>query len=183
MDIASLCVFCGSHTGSDRVYSDAAKRVGEELADRRIRLIYGGGKVGLMGVLADAALQRGGEVIGVIPQFLMDKELGHGGVTELHVVRSMHERKSLMADLSNGFIGLPGGFGTLEELCEIITWSQLGLSPKPVGVLNVNGYFEPLLQMFDRGVTDGFIRPQHRQLVLARENVDELLSEMSKFAP
>lgn len=155
--------------------------MGRELARRGIGLVYGGGNIGLMGVVADSALAAGGEVIGVIPEALMARELGHEGVTELKVVRSMHERKALMAELSDGFIALPGGFGTLEEFCEILTWSQLGIHPKPCGILNINGYFDQLLAFFDRSVSEGFVRSEHRALVLVGEEPGALLDEMIGF--
>jgi uncharacterized protein (TIGR00730 family) len=149
-----VCVFCGSSSGSRPEYRTAAEELGTEVVRRKIGLVYGGGNVGLMGVIADAVLKAGGEVMGVIPENLMAKEVGHNGLTKLHVVRSMHERKALMADLSDAFIALPGGFGTLEEFCEIVTWSQLGLHTKPCGILNVQGYYSPLLAMFDHAVKD-----------------------------
>src|SRR5215210_5562364 len=157
-----LCVFCGSSSGRDPAYSVLAAQLGRALAQRRIGLVYGGGRVGLMGVLADAALAAGGEAIGVIPQDLMDREVGHGGLTELHVVSSMHERKALMAELSDGFAALPGGIGTLEELIEVYTWSQLGLHAKPMGLLDVRGYYRPLAALLDHAVHEAFLRAEHR---------------------
>ena len=150
---------------------------------RKIGLVYGGGNVGLMGVLADAVLGAGGEVIGVIPEKLMAREVGHNGLTKLHVVRSMHERKALMADLSDAFIALPGGFGTFEEFCEIVTWAQLGLHAKPCGILNVLGYYSPLLAMFDHAVEERFLKPENRALVLARDSVVELLRTLEEWRP
>jgi hypothetical protein len=147
----------------------------DELVSRNIGLVYGGDKVGLIGVLADAMLRAGGEAIGVIPQHLLDREVGHTGLTKLHVVQSMHERKALMADLSESFIALPGGFGTLEEFCEVVTWTQLGLHAKPCGILNVRGYYTPLLAMFDHAVEEKFLKPENRALVLARESAVELV--------
>jgi hypothetical protein len=157
--------------------------MGTELARRDIGLVYGGGNVGLMGVLADAVLKAGGEAQGVIPEHLMAREIGHNGLTKLHVVRSMHERKALMADLSDAFIALPGGFGTLEEFCEVVTWTQLGLHAKPCGILNVVGYYTPLLAMLDHAVQERFLKPENRGLVLARESPSELLHALEEWHP
>jgi uncharacterized protein (TIGR00730 family) len=160
------------------LYIDAAAMMARCLAAKNIDVVYGGGNVGLMGVLADAALEAGGRIIGVIPRFLMEKELAHNGLTALHVVDSMHERKALMAELSDAFIAMPGGYGTLDEFCEILTWAQLGLHAKPCGVLNVDGYYDPLLAMFDRAEQDQFLKPAHRKIVLsatAPEPLVELL--------
>lgn len=182
-----LCVFCGSNTGSDRAYEDAAREMGTTLARRGIALVYGGGRVGLMGALADAALAAGGSVIGVIPSALARLEIAHDGLTELHVVGTMHERKALMAERSDAFAALPGGFGTLEELFEVVTWSQLGLHAKPCGLLNINGYFDPLRALIDRAVGDAFIRPEHRDILIVREQpgelVDALISQVHRFPP
>jgi hypothetical protein len=150
---------------------------------RNYGLIYGGGNVGLMGLLADAVLREGGEVVGVIPENLMAREVGHKGLTKLHVVGWMHERKALMADLSDAFIALPGGFGTIEEFCEILTWSQLGLHVKPCGILNVQGYYSPLLAVFDHAVQERFLKPENRVLVLARESPAELLEALDDWRP
>jgi uncharacterized protein (TIGR00730 family) len=177
------CVFCGSTSGSRHEYRVAAEELGSELVRRSIGLVYGGSNVGLMGVIADAVLDAGGEVVGVIPENLMAKEVGHKDLTKLHVVRSMHERKALMADLSDAFIALPGGFGTLEEFCEIVTWSQLGLHTKPCGILNVQGYYSPLLAMFDHAVQERFLKPENRALVLARDSVAELLQALEDWRP
>jgi uncharacterized protein (TIGR00730 family) len=146
-------------------------------------LVYGGGNVGLMGVLADAVLERGGRVVGVIPESLMAKEVGHAGLTDLRIVNSMHERKALMADLSDAFIAMPGGFGTLEEFCEVVTWSQLGIHVKPCGLLNVEGYYDPLLALFDHAVREGFLREENRRLVLQDCEPDRLLQKMAAFRP
>jgi uncharacterized protein (TIGR00730 family) len=178
-----ICVFCGSSPGLHPEYRSAAEELGRELARRKIGLVYGGGNVGLMGALADAALAAGGEVTGVIPQHLMAKEAGHNGLTKLHVVRSMHERKALMADLSDAFIALPGGFGTLEEFCEVLTWSQLGLHSKPCGILNVGGFYSPLLALFDHLVHERFVNPEGRALVLARPSACELLQVLDDWTP
>lgn len=165
------------------MYREAAVAVGHLLAERGIGLVYGGGNVGLMGVVADAALEKGGSVIGVIPQTLMDRELSHDGVQDLRVVKSMHERKALMSDLSDGFIALPGGLGTLEEFCEVLTWSQLGLQEKPCGLLNVENYYQPLLSMFDHAVEEAFLMPENRRLVLAHDEPKALLDSLLAFKP
>src|ERR1041384_3548938 len=162
-----VCVFCGSNTGSGPAYVEAAESLGKLLAERKMGLVYGGGKVGLMGKIADAVLGAGGEVIGVIPQSLMRKEIAHAGLTELRVVDSMHQRKALMAELSDAFIALPGGFGTFEEFCEILTWTQLGLQRKPCGILNVAGYYDHLLKLFDHAVAERFLKPEHRGIVIS----------------
>jgi uncharacterized protein (TIGR00730 family) len=177
------CVFCGSSSGSRPEYRAATEELGTELARLNIGLVYGGTSVGLMGVLADAVLKAGGEAVGVIPKHLMAREVGHNGLTKLHVVRSMHERKALMADLSDAFVALPGGFGTLEEFCEVVTWAQLGLHAKPCGILNVLGYYSPLLAMFDHAVQERFLKPENRALVLARDSVPELLQALEEWRP
>ncbi len=176
-----LCVFCGSNVGTRDVYGQAARALGNEMARREIGLVYGGGKVGLMGVLADAILDAKGEALGVIPDHLMLKEVEHRGLTELRVVGTMHERKALMADLADGFIALPGGFGTYDEFCEIVTWAQLGLHQKPCGILNVAGFFDPLLAMFDHATQEGFIRPDHRAMLRVSSDVNTLLDEMETY--
>lgn len=158
-------------------------QLGATLAARGTRVVYGGARVGTMGMLAEATLAAGGEVVGVIPQHLMDYEVGHDGLTELHVVGSMHERKALMADLADGFVALPGGMGTLEELAEILTWAQLGLHRKPVGALDVDGYWQPLLTFLDHARDEEFLRPSHRELLIARPTVDELLAALDTHAP
>ncbi|SKA81632.1 hypothetical protein SAMN02745166_00790 [Prosthecobacter debontii] len=176
-----IAIYCGANGGHDPLYRQAAAGLAAHLARQGIGLVYGGGNVGLMGVIADAALEAGGKVIGVIPQSLMEKELGHGGVTELHVVRSMHERKQMMVDLSDGFIALPGGFGTLDELFETLTWLQLSFHGKPVGLFNVNGFFDGLLQFLDHMASQGFLRQVHRNCVLVSDNPDDLLAQMRAF--
>ncbi len=181
MRLRRLCVFCGSSTGTSSAYRAAAEQLGTLLAERSIALVYGGGNIGLMGVLADAVLVRGGRVTGVIPSFMLAKEVGHTGLTDLRIVSSMHERKATMSHLSDGFIALPGGFGTFEEFCEVVTWSQLGLQSKPCGLLNVENYYAPLLELFDRAVHEGFLRKENRQLVLDDEDPARLLEKMSKF--
>jgi uncharacterized protein (TIGR00730 family) len=157
--------------------------LGNELTRRKIGLVYGGGNVGVMGAIADSVLEAGGEVIGVIPEHLMTREIGHKRLTKLHIVHSMHERKALMADLSDAFIALPGGFGTLEEFCEVLTWSQLGLHAKPCGIVNVLGYYTPLLAMLDHAVQERFLKPQNRALVLARDTPAELLIALDDWRP
>ena len=179
----SICVFCGSSMGVRPVYKKAAQTLGTTLASRKSRLIYGGGNVGLMGIVADAAIKAGGEVIGVIPEFLVAKEIAHKGLTTLHVVDSMHQRKTQMASLADGFIALPGGYGTLEEFCEIITWAQLGLHQKPCGLLNLEGYFDPLLRLFDHAVTEEFLKPALRSLVLEATDPEHLLNLFATYQP
>ena len=178
-----ICVFCGSNAGARSEYADAARALATVLAERKLGIVYGGGNVGLMGVLADAALARGGEVIGVIPQKLVDKEVAHRGVTELRIVETMHERKALMNDLSDAFLALPGGFGTLDEFFEVLTWSQLGFHGKPCALLNVAGYYDGMLAMLDHAVTERFLRPAHRQLVIADTDPLRLLQRLSAFGP
>lgn len=176
----SVCVYCGSSVGSRPEYAEAAADVGRLLARRGLRTIYGAGNIGLMGVLADAALEQGGEVIGVIPHALVARELAHNGVTGLRIVDSMHERKALMADLSDAFIALPGGFGTFEELCEMLTWLQLGIHQKPCGLLNTLGYYDHLIALFDRAVDDAFLRPQHRELLVVENDPEALLRSLQE---
>ena len=181
-----LCVFCGSNAGHDPAYRAAAEALGRLLAVRGIGLVYGGGNIGLMGAVADACLAAGGEAIGVIPEALMGKEVDgravdHRTLTRMEVVDSMHTRKARMAELADGFIALPGGFGTFEEFCEILTWAQLGFHVKPMGLLNVNGFYDPLLAMFDRAVADGFLRPQNRVMALADTDIGRLLDAMAAY--
>ena len=176
--IQSICVFCGSSPGASRQYLDAARAFGVAAARRGLRLVYGGASVGLMGALADAALSAGGEVIGVIPRALVDREIAHRGLTELRVVETMHERKATMAQLAGAFVALPGGLGTLEELFEVWTWGMLGLHDKPYGILDAGGYFAPLIRFLDHARDEGFIRPaQHAKLVVATSS-DELLTAL-----
>lgn len=177
----TICVFCGSSHGLRPGYRAAAAELGELLAAGGLNLVYGGGSTGLMGTLADAALTAGGEVIGVIPHALVAKEISHSGLSRLHVVNSMHERKALMASLSDAFIALPGGFGTAEELCEILTWGQLGIHQKPVGLLNVEGFFDSLLEWLDHATREGFVRPEHRRLLMTDTNPSRLLARMSAY--
>ena len=176
-------MFCGSSPGARRDYADAARAMGAALAERGLGLVYGGGKVGLMGIVADAVLAAGGEAIGVIPHALEAREVGHTGLTELRVVHSMHERKALMADLSDGFVALPGGFGTFEEFCEVLTWQQLGIHTKPCGLLNVAGYYDPLLALFDGALREEFLREQHRAIVLTDTDPGRLLDRFAEFRP
>lgn len=183
MNFRRICVFCGSNSGINPAYHRAANDLGRLMVDRGIELVYGGGDVGLMGILADSVLAARGRVIGVIPDSLLAKEIGHLGLTELKIVGSMHERKALMSDLSDGFIAMPGGFGTFEEFCEVVTWSQLGIQSKPCGLLNVAGYYQPLLQLFDDAVREGFLPAENRQLVLDDANPIDLLEKMAKFEP
>jgi hypothetical protein len=173
-----VCVFCGSRSGERSIYADTAAALGTLLARRGFGLVYGGGNIGLMGIIADAALAAGGEVIGVIPQHLLEREVAHTGLTQLHVVDSMHTRKALMADIADVFVAAPGGFGTLDELCEILTWAQLGLHGKPCGLLNVAGYFDPLLAMFDQATREGFLSAQHRQLIISEHDTQHLIDRL-----
>ena len=174
-----LCVFCGSSHGRNPAYEEAAQNLGGELARRNIALVYGGGNVGLMGVIADAVLAAGGEVIGVIPEALMAKELGHNGIQDLRVVKTMHERKALMAELSDGFIAMPGGIGTFEEFFEIVTWAQLGFHTKPCALLNVNGFYDPLLRLVDHAIAERFIKASQRQILISVPDVEALLHKMA----
>ena len=178
-----VCVYAGSNPGSDPAYAEAAAAFAATMAERGIGLVYGGGKVGLMGVLADTMLARGGEAIGVMPQALIDREIGHPGLTELKVVDSMHERKALMAELSDAFVAVPGGIGTLEELIEVYTWSQLGIHDKACGVLNVRGYYDGLAAFLDHAVREGFLRAEHRASLTVAEEPAELLDAFAEFVP
>ena len=178
-----ICVFAGSSRGARDEYAQAAQELGRELVARGYDVVYGGGKVGMMGVLADATLAAGGKVIGVIPKALLAKEIGHPGLTELRVVGSMHERKAMMAELSVGFIALPGGLGTLEEFFEVLTWAQLGLHAKPCGLLNVGGYFDRLLGFLDLTVTERFVKGEHRALVIASTSPTDLLERIAAYQP
>jgi len=173
-----ICVFCGSSRGQKPVYAEAARELGELLARKKIGLVFGGGRIGLMGVVADAVLAGGGEAIGVIPKSLKERELGHDGVTELRIVPSMHARKAMMAELADGFIAMPGGFGTLDELCEILTWAQLGIHEKPCGLLNANNFFAPLLALFDHQMEEGFLAARHRALLRVEEKPELLVKAL-----
>lgn len=178
-----VCVFCGSSAGARPVYADAARALGAELVRRGVGLVYGGGSVGLMGIVADAVLAAGGAVTGVIPRALATKELLHTGLTETHVVASMHERKALMAELASGFVALPGGLGTFEELLEILTWSQLGIHQKPVGVLNVEGYWDRFAAFLAHAVVEGFVSTENRALLLAADAPATLLDRLAAWTP
>ncbi|MBI0535925.1 TIGR00730 family Rossman fold protein [Roseomonas sp. KE2513] len=178
-----VCVFCGANPGNNPAHAEAARALGLAIADRGLGLVYGGGKVGLMGIVADAALEGGAEVDGVIPEHLMQRELGHGSVTRLHVVASMHERKAMMAALSDGFVVLPGGFGTLEEAFEVLTWSQLGLHRKGTVFLDVQGYWSRLNGMLDAMAEEGFVKPEHRAIALTAAEPAEALDLLAAFRP
>lgn len=174
-----ICVFCGSSMGRQECYREAAEALALCLVRQGIGIVYGGASCGLMGTIADVALAAGGEVIGVMPRMLVDKEIAHSNLSKLFIVNSMHERKATMADLSDAFIALPGGFGTLDEFCEILTWAQLGIHSKPCGLLNVSGYFDPLLQLFDHAVAEGFLKPHNRNLVIADGSIESLLNRLA----
>lgn len=176
-----ICVYCGSSPGFDPAYTEAAIDLAQALADNDVELVYGGANKGMMGILADAMLARGGKVHGVMPKVLQDKEIAHPGLTELHIVKSMHERKSVMAALSDGFIALPGGFGTLEEIIEIVTWGQLRFHEKPCGLLNVNGYFDRLLDYLEHMVAEGFLKPENRAMLLADDSPAGLIGQFELY--
>ena len=178
-----ICVFCGSNSGASPGYAAAARDLGARFARDGITLVYGGGRVGMMGEVADAVIRAGGSTIGVIPRPLLDRELGHSGLTELHVVETMHERKQRMADLADAFIALPGGLGTLEEVFEIWTWAQLGIHRKPVGFLDVDGYYAPLFAFLDRCVGERFIRPQYRAMAIVDDDIERLLDRLRNYTP
>ena len=182
-NLKQVCVFCGSNPGTDPAYVAAAEEVGRFLAAEDIGLVFGGGRVGLMGTIADTVMDSGGRVTGVIPHDLAEKEVAHQNLTELHVVNSMHERKMLMARSSDGFIAMPGGFGTFEEICEVITWTQLGFQKKPCGILNVARYYDELIALFDNATRKGFIRPEHRALVQVSNDIGDLIAKMRLFEP
>jgi uncharacterized protein (TIGR00730 family) len=179
----SLCVYCGSSAGSSPVYADAARRLAKVMVDDNIALVYGGGNVGLMGVIADEVLRLGGEATGVIPKALMDKEVGHQGLTRLHIVKDMHERKAMMAELSEGFVAMPGGIGTLEELFEVFTWSQLGFHEKPIGLLNVNGFYNGLIQFLDHVIQERFLRAEQASLLVNAPEAGALVELLKTYRP
>ena len=179
--VKRVCVFCGSSSGTDPAFLAATRDFGSLLAREGLGLVYGGARVGLMGAVADATLAGGGAVIGVLPRALQERELAHPGLTQLHVVNTMHERKQLMADLSDGFVALPGGFGTLDEFCEILTWAQLGIHTKPCGLLNVSGYYDGFLAQVDAAVKGGLTRPEHRDLILVATDPADLLTRMRGY--
>lgn len=183
MTLRSICVFCGASPGATPIYQEAAENLGRYLAENGIQLVYGGGAVGLMGMVANAALAAGGEVIGIIPQSLKDAEVGHHGLTRLEVVDGMHARKARMAELSDAFIALPGGLGTLEELFEVWTWGQLGYHAKPLGLLEVNGFFDPLLTFLDHLVQERFVRQQHREMLQRATSPKELVDALQAWKP
>ena len=183
MNLDSLCVYCGSRPGEQPIFMKSAQRMGHALADEGIDLVYGGGAVGLMGAVADAVLERQGRVVGVLPEGLATREKAHLGLTKLHLVSSMHERKAKMAKLSQGFIALPGGLGTLEELCEVTTWAQLGIHQKPIGILNVDGFFDGFLAFLDHACQMGFLSDAHRRLLLVDDDPLSLLESMDRFQP
>jgi uncharacterized protein (TIGR00730 family) len=178
----SLCVFCGSSPGKRPAYAALAVSTGEMIASRGLTLVYGGGRVGLMGALADAALAAGGRVVGVIPQMLIDREVGHAGLSQLHVVRTMSERKLLMGDLADAFLALPGGIGTMDELFEAWTWTQLGLHRKPCALLNLDGYYDPLIAFLDRAVDEGFLEPRYRAALLVADELESALELLAAAA-
>ena len=177
----NICVFCGSSHGTNALYTMEAKKLGAQLVKSRYNLVYGGGSVGLMGEIADAVMNTGGKVIGVIPEFLVEKEVDHKGITKMHRVKSMHERKKKMADLSDAFIAMPGGFGTFEELFEILTWAQLGLVHKPIGLFNVNGYYDSLIQMFEKMVVEGFLKKENMDLLVVEMDAEKLLTNLRNY--
>ncbi len=179
----SICLFCGSSVGRNPLYTATAEALAEYLADHQITLVYGGANVGLMGVLADTALNRGGKVVGVMPKSLVEKEVAHTGLSEMHIVEGMQERKALMADLSDAFIAMPGAYGTLDELFEVLTWNQLSIIRKPVGLLNIAGFFDPLLKMLDLAVDEKFLRPEHRNLLVTDHHFVSLIEKMEAFRP
>ncbi len=181
--IRRICVFCGSSMGVRPEYASAARELAKAMVKRNYGLVYGGALVGLMGVIADEMLAAGGEVVGVIPHMLMEKEIGHLSLTELHIVDSMHQRKAMMEELSDAFIAMPGGFGTLEEFCEIVTWAQLGLHRKPCGLLNVASYYDPLLVQFSHSVSEQFINPAIGSIVLHEDNAESLLDLLENYEP
>lgn len=183
MSMQRVCVFCGSAAGNKLEYLAAARELGATLANRGLELVYGGASIGLMGALADGALAAGGRVIGVMPESLVSREIAHCGLTELHVVATMHERKATMADLSDAFIALPGGFGTLDEFCEILTWAQLGMHRKPCGLLNIAGFYDFFLTFLDQATDQGFVKPSHRSLLLEESDPDVLLDRLASYRP
>jgi uncharacterized protein (TIGR00730 family) len=176
-----LCVFCGSAPGSQPEYLEAARELGQAMAANKIELVYGGGRVGLMGAVADAVMASGGKVFGIIPERLAAQEIAHNGLTELKIVKSMHERKAIMAEMSDGFVAMPGGFGTIEEYCEVLTWSQLGFQKKACGLLNTLGFFDNLIRLFDDMTSKGFVMPVHRELVLVSQDPKDIINQVSNY--
>lgn len=181
--IRRICVFCGSNSGKRKVFAEGARALARKMALREIDLVFGGGRVGLMGILADEMLSLGRDAIGVIPRALAEREVAHGSLTELRVVRTMHERKALMSELSDAFVAIPGGFGTFEELFEVITWAQLGIHEKPIGVLNIDHFFDPFEAMISRAIEEGFIRPEYTDLLVIENEVETLLGRLEQFEP
>jgi len=181
--LKNICVYCGSSPGRLEAYADAARALAEALVSRNIGLVYGGASIGIMGAVADHVLQLGGKAVGVIPEALMRKEVAHYRLSELYVTQSMHERKMRMAELSDGFIALPGGLGTLEELFEIWTWAQLGFHDKPCGLLNVEGYYDPLIEFLDHAVTEQFVHPSHRAILIVESDPEKLLDRFANYQP
>jgi uncharacterized protein (TIGR00730 family) len=179
----SICVYCGSSPGASPAYAEAARKLAREMVNNNIALVYGGGNVGLMGIIASEVMQLGGEATGVIPKALLDKELGHDGLTRLHIVKDMHERKALMAELSSGFIAMPGGVGTLEELFEVFTWFQLGLHDKPIGLLNVNGFYDGLIAFLRHQVDQGFLRANQAAFLMHEADPQKLLARFQSYVP
>ena len=183
MTLKRVCVFCGSSVGRDPAFAEAARGLGKTLADQGIGLVYGGTSIGLMSIVADTVLESGGDVTGVIPRALLDREIAHTGLADLQIVDSMHERKARMGELSDGFLALPGGLGTLEEAAEVLTWAQLRIHTKPCGFLNVAHYFDPLLQMFDRAVEQGFLSREHRSMIVVAAEAKDLLEGFRDYSP
>lgn len=179
----AILVYCGANAGKKEIYKETAQTLGKTFAERNIRLIYGGGSIGLMGIIADAVLAHGGNVTGVIPHFLDRMEVGHKNLTEIHKVETMHQRKALMEELADGIITLPGGFGSMDELFEILSWAQLGLHKKPIGILNVNGFYDGILQQLDVMVEEGFLKEENKKLLLVATTIDDLLLQMENFQP
>jgi uncharacterized protein (TIGR00730 family) len=179
----SILVYCGANPGNKAIYKETAVALGKEIVKRNMRLVYGGGTLGLMGTIANAVLEEKGEVIGIIPDFLDKMEVGHPNLTEIHIVETMHQRKAMMETLCDGIITLPGGYGSMDELFEILSWAQLGLHQKPVGVLNVNGFYDHIIKQLDVMVEEGFLKPQNRRILLVSDNIDELFDLMDNFVP
>ena len=181
--IRTLCVFCGSSVGNHPLYSDIARRLAEFLLEKKISLVYGGANVGLMGIMADTMLAGNGKVIGVMPKSLVEHEVAHQNLTEMHIVSGMQERKAMMADLSDAFMALPGAYGTLDELFEVLTWNQLGIINKPIGLLNINGFYDHLVSMLDHAVAEKFLRPEHRNMLLIGEDIEQLIQNLENYKP
>jgi uncharacterized protein (TIGR00730 family) len=181
--IKTICVFCGSSLGNRKIYADAAASLGEYLLEHNISLVYGGANVGLMRILADTVLSGGGEVTGVMPRGLADREVAHGTLTRMHIVDGMQARKALMADLSDGFIALPGAYGTLDELFEILSWNQLSIISKPAGILNTGGFYDNLTAMLGHSEKEGFLRPEHRKMLIVEKDIETLFRMMEKYEP